>query len=349
VKGETLRVGVIGAGFVARRAHIPGWRAVPGAEVVAICDTDPAALEAAVRDTGVRAAFGDPRALLDSGVDAVSICTPNASHFPLALAALEAGKHVLCEKPLGVTAAEADALGAAAEARGLVLMAQHQLRFEGPALAARECVQSGRLGLVHHIRVRALRRNRIPTAPGFLDRGLAGGGAALDLGIHALDMALWLAGFPRAARVTGSTGTHFARGNGISNHWGEWDRDSVSVEDFAAGFVTFEDGMTLSLECAWLGHHADEGPACEWLGEKGTLRWPACELLSQGPFFRREALKVPETGSAHFAAIRAFAEAVRSGAPSPVPWREARASIAVIEALYASAREGREVEVTSDE
>lgn len=338
-----LRVGIVGTGYAARRAHLPGWRATPGAEVTALCDTDPSALAAVSRESGISATFRDYRELIDSGVDAISVCTSNAAHFPVALAALEAGKHVLCEKPLCVTAAEATALGNTADARGLVLMTQHQLRFDGPALAARACADAGGLGFVHHARVRVLRRDRIPPSPGFLDREAAGGGAALDLGVHALDMALWLMDFPRPARVTGAVRTNFARGRVISGRWGDWDREAVSVEDFAAGFVHFENGATLALECAWLGHHVEEGPECVLSGERGTLRWPACEWSTQGSAFLRETLPIPRAGDPHETAIRAFCDAVRAGGPSPVPWREARASIAIIEALYASAARGREI------
>ncbi len=342
---DVLRVGIIGTGHVARRAHLPAWQALRHAKVVAVCDVDAGALADATRTLDGVVAFDDYRALLASGVDAVSVCTPNASHFPAALAALEAGKHVLCEKPLGVSPAEATALGNVAEARGLVLMTQHQLRFDGPAVAARACVDAGRLGFIHHARVRVLRRDRIPPSPGFLDRDMAGGGAGLDLGVHALDMALWLMGFPRPVRVTGTVRTDFARGDAIRGRWGDWDRAAVSVEDFAAGFVHFENGATLAVECAWLGHHAEEGPECVLSGMNGALRWPACELTSQGAFFRREALEIPEVGSPHFAAVRAFHDAVRSGGPSPVPWQEARTSLEIIEALYASAREGREMRI----
>jgi predicted dehydrogenase len=316
---------------------------LPGALVTALCVIYPATLEAAGREAPEAARFADYRALLAADVDAVSVCTSNAAHFPVALAALQAGKHVLCEKPLGISVDEILTLGKIADARGLVLMAQHQLRFAGPALAARACVRAGKVGNVHHARVRALRRDRAPTLPGFTEHGLAGGGAVLDLGVHALDMALWLMDFPRAARVSGSVRTNFARGNRIAGHWGEWDRSRFSVEDFGAGLVHFENGATLTLECAWLGHHGEEGLGCELFGEAGNLRWPAGEFFSQGAAFTRESIDVAGEEEPHAAAVRAFHQAVTEGGASPVSWREAAASLAIIEALYASAREGREV------
>lgn len=345
--GSILRVGVVGTGLVARRAHLPAWDALPGARVTALCDIDAASLEAAGRAVPGAARFADYRALLDADVDAVSVCASNAAHFPVALAALKAGKHVLCEKPLGISAAETVSLGEVADARGLVLMAQHQLRFADPGRAARACVLAGKVGRVYHARARALRRDRAPTLPGFIERDLAGGGAVLDLGVHVLDMALWLMDFPRAVRVSGSVGVNFARGDRIAGHWGAWDRSRFSVEDFGTGFVHFENGSTLMLECAWLGHHGEEGLGCELFGEAGNLRWPSGELFSQGASFTRESLGAPGAGEPHAAAVRAFHRAVTEGGESPVPWREAAASLAILEALYASAREGREMRVES--
>jgi predicted dehydrogenase len=362
-----FRVGVIGAGHAARNAHLPGWAAVPGASIVALCDPDPSALETTLRALAASRipqpsasaisprTFTSHHALLAEDLDAVSICAPNAAHFPLARDALRAGKHVFCEKPLCISAAEARALGGEADARGLVLMARHQLRFDAAALHARARVRAGDLGTVHHMRVRALRRDRIPTVPGLIDKELAGGGAALDLGMHALDMAVWLAGMPagfsRAARVTGSVRAVFGNGDGsIRNYWGEWDRARFSVEDFAAGFVHFANGATLALECAWAGHYdaAEEGLGCALFGDKGSLHWPAGKFVSVGTAVHAEPPNlgataedaVPQLNAPDF---KAFHVAVLAGGPSPVPWREAAASIEILEALYLSAREGREI------
>lgn len=347
-RSPLLRVGLIGTGFVARRAHLPAWSALGarmGAEVTALCDLDAAALAAAAPLAPSARTFGDARELFASEVDAVTICASNAAHFPLALAALRAGKHVLCEKPLGISAREAELLGAEADARGLVLMAHHQLRFTAEARAARDFMRAGGLGPVHHARVTALRRASAPTLPGFTDRALSGGGALLDLGVHALDLALWLMDFPRATRVSGSARAAHAGGARIKGRWGDWDRARFDVEDFAAGLVHFENGATLVLESAWLGHYPEEGLSCALFGEAASLHWPSGEVISQGNALERVRLPAPpeDAGDGHLAAIRAFAEAVTRGLPSPVPWTEARAALGIIDALYASAREGREI------
>lgn len=334
---RSLRIGVVGAGFAGRSAHLPAWALVPGASVVAVCDIDPAArARAAAQAPGARL-FADHRDLLSFGVDAVSVCTPNVSHFPVARAALEAGVHALVEKPVCVTPAEVRALGEAADARGLVLMARHQLRFDPEAGAVHARASS--LGRIVRVNARALRRDRIPTTRGLTDAALAGGGAALDLGVHALDMALWLTGFPSraGARVVATTRNAYGRGEvaGYRNHWGDWDRAGFTVEDGASAQVTFADGAILSLECAWAGawSEAEEGTHCELIGEAGTLSWRAAASSSR----RLSSRPPPE--------FTAFAEACRGLIPPPLPWRETVASLEILDAVYRAAREQRPVEI----
>jgi len=338
-----LRVGVIGAGYAGRMAHLPAWARVPGAAVVAVCDPDPAARAAAAPLAPGAASFTDHRALLRGahGLDAVSVCTPNASHHEVALAALRAGAHVLCEKPLCANPADLRALGAEAEARGLVLAVRHQLRF-APGLAASRA-RLASLGPLHTIRACARRRDRIPTTPGLTDAALSGGGAALDLGVHVLDLALWLAGLADSAavagaRVTGRARDDYGRGRvpGYRNAWGPWDLSRFSVEDTASARFTLAGGVTIALECAWACEaavDADEvGTWCEFTGSHGTWRWNALSSPT-----REAANPDPD--------FNAFAESCRSGIPFPVSWREALASLELLDAFYRSVREGREVEV----
>jgi predicted dehydrogenase len=171
----------------------------------------------------------------------------------------------------------------------------------------------------------------------------------LDLGVHALDMALWLMDFPRATRVTGVARAVHAAGDRIRGRWGDWDRSRFDVEDFAAGFVHFINGATLSIESAWLGHHFEEGLGCELVGERASLRWPDGDVISQGTETATRRLAEPEPpfdashADPHRAALEAFRDSVTQKLPSPVSWKEAVASVEIIEALYASARAGREI------
>lgn len=341
-----FKVGIIGAGGIATAVHLPGWRNLPEVEIAGVADV---ALERAQKmagDHGIAGAFADYRDLLKLDLDAVDICTPNRVHPPAVLAALNAGKHVICEKPLAVSTAEVREMGRLADAKKLVLMtAQHQ-RFTAPALAARSWADAGGLGEVYHARVKAMRRAWVPTSPGFIDAKLSGGGPCMDIGVHALDLCLWLMNFPRPVRVSGTSKVNFAQGGRIPGMWGEWDRKLFSVEDFAAGFVHFDNGATMTLEAAWLGHQPEnEDVSCQLFGLNGGLKWPSGEfatadhgVFAQGTLTNPQAVDKP-----HWAEIKAFHAAVTSGQPSPVPWTETIKVIGILEAVYESQKQGREI------
>lgn len=341
-----FRVGLIGTGNIAQGVHIPGWRKLPDAQIVAVADLNEAAAREAAAQAGGAEVFTDVNALMKLDLDAVDICTPTQTHLPVALAALRSGKHVLCEKPLAVTAREVARLGHLAESQGLVLMTAQHHRFTAISTAIKEWVDQGNLGDVYHARVCATRRAWLPPRAGFIDRALSGGGPCLDIGVHALDLTLWLMGFPKSVRVTGTTKVNFAKGHTIPGKWGEWDRQRFSVEDFAAGFVHFENGATLSIEASWLGHQvADEDMSSQLFGLKGGVKWPSGEFAStSGRALVQGTVSSPDTVESPYAAeIAAFYHAAVHGRPSPVPWTGTIEVIRILEAIYASQASGREV------
>jgi predicted dehydrogenase len=343
-----LRIGLIGAGGIARAAHIPGWNTVPNVEIVAVCDVRKETAESLAREFNIPHVFDDFRDLVKLDLDAVDICTPNRVHTPAVLAALGAGKHVLCEKPLAVTTREVKAMAAAAKkARRLLMTAQH-IRFTDKITALKGFAQSGNIGDFYHARVHAVRRNLLPISPGFIDEKLSGGGPCMDIGVHALDSALHVMGFPKPVRVTGKTAVNFARGNDIPGAWGEWDRTLFGVEDFASGFVHFENGATMVLEAAWLQHQSEgEDFSFHLFGKKGSVQWPTNtyssavnRVLIDGKVVPTAGLKPPHTEE-----IMAFAKAIREKKPSPVPVEQTLIVIAILEGIYQSAKAGREVRI----
>ena len=343
-----FKVGVIGAGGIFQGAHMPGWQAIPDAKIVAVADVNVEGAAAVARKFDIPNVFKDFRDLLKLDLDAVDICAPNMVHTPAVLAALKSGKHVICEKPLAVTTAEVRQMGELADRKKLMLMtAQHQ-RWTAPALAIRSWVDAGNLGPVYHARVKAMRRAWLPTRPGFIDRSLSGGGPCMDIGVHALDLCLWLMDFPSPVRVTGTAKVNFAKGRKIPGMWGEWDRKLYSVEDFAAGFVHFDNGATMTLESAWLGHQQEnEDMSCQLFGLNGGVKWPSGEFAGvAGRSFTQGTITAPNrVERPHADEIVAFHAALMAGKPSPVPWRETLKVIAILEAVYASQQKGREITV----
>ncbi len=346
-----FRVGMVGAGGIARSVHIPGWLSQADVEIVGVTDLMPAAAEQAAKLAGERTvACATLDELLALKPDAIDVCTPNKAHPPVVIRALEAGCHVLCEKPLATSTADIRAMGAAADKAGRVLSAVQNQRFRGETRAIRQWAEAGQLGDVYHARVRAMRRAFLPTPAGFIDESLSGGGPCMDIGVHALDAALWIMGFPKPVRVSGTSKVNFAKGNKIPGKWGEWDRARFSVEDFAAGFVHFENGATLTLEAAWLGHQKeDEDFSFQLFGTEAGVQWPSGEFAStcNGTFVDGRVAFPNKVEKPHAALITAFLNACRNGGPSPVPWTEAIQVMAILEAIYTSQRERREITLSA--
>lgn len=344
-----LRIGMIGAGGIASGVHATGWMEHPDVRVVAVCDIDEARARLLAEKVGATHVFTDFTRLVElDEIDAVDVCTPNRVHTPAVLAALAAGKHVVCEKPLAVTVDEVLRMGRLADERRLKLMTAQHMRYTGMGVACKRFTSDGGVGTPYHARVLAVRRNLLPCAPGFIDATLSGGGPCMDIGVHALDLTMWLMGFPAPVRVTGSTRVNFAKSDGIPGQWGEWDRERFSVEDFAAGFVHFEGGATMSLEACWMAHTEDgEQMRGEVFGDRGSIAWPAGVYYSARNRIMYDAqLKSPPgLKKPHTAELHDFYDCVVNDTPSPVPYTETVRVIAILEGIYRSQREGREVEV----
>jgi predicted dehydrogenase len=350
MSSNKLKVAVIGAGGISRAVHLPGWKKINEAEVTAIVDVNPDAAKAAAGEFCIPKVYTDYREMLKSeDIDIVDICIPNRQHTPVTIAALESGAHVLCEKPLAVSSAEVRQMGELADQKGLKLMtAQHQ-RFQPSSGAIKQWAATGALGEVYHARVRAMRRAWLPPSPGFIDSRLSGGGPCMDIGVHALDTCLWIMGFPKPVRVTGSMKTNFAKGHTIPGKWGEWDRSLFDVEDFASGFIHFENGATMTLEAAWLGHQEeDEDVSFQLFGKGAGVQWPSGRYSSviNGAFCQGSLSPVKTGIIAHHEEIRAFVNCVANSEPSPVPWTETIRVIATLEAIDTSSKLGHEVEVS---
>jgi predicted dehydrogenase len=346
VHNGKLRIGLVGAGAIGRDEHLPAWTAVPFAEVVAVADTSAAALEHAGRIVPEAATSRDWRQLIDGdGLDVIDICTPNRTHAEIALAALESGKHVLCEKPLTTTSAEVVRLRDATRRAGRLLMTAQHLRFQSASRQLKAWLGAGLVGDVYYARAQWLRRRWLPARATFTDRRLSGGGPTFDIGVHVLDLAFWFMGAPRPVSVSAALGTHLARREDLAGDWGDWDRTSIDVEDFAAGFVRFANGASLTLETSWLSFQPEkEMVRLQCYGTRGGLLWPDAVLTSEtrrAPWDLK--FQAAGKGRPHREAIRQFAQAVRDGGPSPVPVEETLEVTRILEGFYRSSTERREV------
>ncbi len=343
-----LQVGLIGVGGIGRDQHLPGWAMVPFAEVTAAADISEEALARSCAFLPPERRFRDWQDMVAlADLDIVDICTPNRTHAPITLAALAAGKHVLCEKPLGVTAEEVCRMAdAARSAQRLVMAAQH-LRFDPTCRQMKALIDGGLLGHIYYGRAQWLRRRLLPPRFTFIEKRLSGGGPVLDVGVHVLDLAYWFLGAPRPVSVSAFADAFLAHRPDLGGSWGAWDRSRFDVEDFAAGFVRFENGAVLILETSWLAFQPErELIRVQCFGNKAGLAWPDGIVVgetNQVPWEMRTG--EPSKHLPHHEEILEFAQAVRDGLPSPVPIEESLAVIQILEAIYRSSQQKREVPV----
>ena len=248
---KQLKAAVIGAGI--GKYHIQGYQAA-GAQVVAMCDVNLAAAKATAETFGIPQVYGDYQQMLTAcDLDCVSICVPNKLHMPLAVDCLQAGKNVLCEKPLARTAAEGQKMVDAAAKAKKLLMIQFNNRYRPEATILKQYVADGTLGDIYLARAGWVRRNGIPGWGGwFTAKEMAGGGPIIDLGVHMLDLTMWLMGNPEPVSVMASAYSVFGPKMEALGPWGTPNKQGkFDVEDMGCAMIKFKGGQTIMLEAGW--------------------------------------------------------------------------------------------------
>jgi predicted dehydrogenase len=347
-----LKVGLIGLGGIAN-THVPGWQASPYAEVVAGSDIRPEVFDTWKQKYGISRFYENFNDLIaDPELDIIDICSPNMFHTEQAVAALNAGKHVICEKPLAPTPADIRKMIEARDRSGKLLMTAQHFRFRGISQAAKAEIDNGVLGDVYHARAWMLRRCLLPNRDTFIKKSHSGGGPTIDIGVHILDLTLWLMGHPKPVAVSGVAKTALAHRPGAFTMWG---RSTVlpemDVEDFAAAFVRFDNGATLMLEVSWLLHHNTTGEEAKvWLyGTEGGLEWPSDTLMTSN-YATKQLLTATlgatsDTMEPHALECVEFAKAVAEGLPSPVPAEQSLMVQSILDGIYRSQEMGAEVKI----
>jgi predicted dehydrogenase len=251
---KKLKVGMIGCGFIANGKHLPNLTRLEDVEVVAFCDIVIERAQASAKQ------FGTPDALvcLDyqevlarPDIEVIHVCTPNSSHSEITVAALQAGKHVMCEKPMAKNAAGAKAMLEAAKATGKKLTIGYQNRFRQDSQFMKSLCENGDLGEVYFAKAFATRRRGVPTWGVFMDKEKQGGGPLIDLGTHALDLTLWMMQNYEPVTVLGTTFDKIGKLGSPANIMGPWHPDDYEVEDSAFGLVKFKNGASVILEASW--------------------------------------------------------------------------------------------------
>ncbi|MCS6778026.1 MAG: Gfo/Idh/MocA family oxidoreductase [Chloroherpetonaceae bacterium] len=348
---KKVRIGVIGTGGIANAAHLPGYAQIPDlCEIVALCDIDPKALEKTLQKYPVQHTFTDHRKMLEMDeLDAVSICTPNDAHYQCTIDALNAGKHVLCEKPIALNARQAREMVETANRQGRILQVGYNSRFAPTNQALKRFIDHGELGEIYYARAQSLRIRGIPSWGVFIDRERQGGGPLIDIGVHILDLTLWFMGHPEPVLASGVTYQKFGTRGDVVGFMGQWDHTRFTVEDFASALIRFENGATIVLEASFVANIREEVHNTTLLGTQGGATTTPFSITQErhGSVFTYEP-RVPNPNiNTHYAEMKAFVECVRSGTPPLVTGEQGLMVARIMDAIYQSAELGREVPVAS--
>ena len=347
-----VNVAVIGLGM--GWAHLDGYSKHPDCTVSAICDVSKERLDRVGDHFKIPASrrYASVEALLAAAKDlklhAASVVLPNAYHEPVTIQVLRAGLHVLCEKPMAMNAAQARRMIATARKARRTLGINLSFRFVPQSRALKDIVDSGRLGGVYYAHTRWFRQRGLPGLGGwFTTKKLSGGGPVIDLGVHRMDLAMWLMGSPQPVAVSAATydrlGTRIAR----------QEKKTFDVEDIGAALVRFEGGATLTLEASWAGFPAKgEDMVTEIFGSRGGI-----VQRNLGESYDFEARVYSEEGGSLVETLvkrrlapapspyAEFVDALREGRPPLATAEDGLRVQQVLDAIYKSAALGKEVRI----
>ncbi|WP_110926203.1 Gfo/Idh/MocA family protein [Bacillus massiliglaciei] len=337
-----LKMGIIGAGGIAQKRHIPAFQKLQDKVVLyAVHDIDQAKAKEVARKYHIEKVFTNYQDMF-AEVDAVTITTPNKFHAEISIAALQAGVHVLCEKPMAITAEECEAITRAANQSGKVLSIAYHYRFMKEAQSAKRMILANEIGEPYVARVQALRRRKVPNWGVFTNKELQGGGSVIDYGCHLLDLALWLMDDPEPIEVVGSTYNYVSKGVDQVNLWGNFDASVFEVDDHATAYIKFKNGASLLFETSWAANIREEATVLSLSGTQGGLDvFPlVLNQAKHGMLLNSEAVWMPGEDTPDLQQAENFIDSCLGYADPLVKPQEAMKVSRIIEAIYQSSASG---------
>ncbi|MCL2042715.1 MAG: Gfo/Idh/MocA family oxidoreductase [Treponema sp.] len=346
-----LRYGIIGCGGIARGLYLPSIQKLEDAEITAFCDSAPEKAEKLNNEFcgGRGKVFSCYRELIKEDLDAVFVLTPNNSHCEISTAALLAGKHVMCEKPMAINYAEAKTMIAARNESKKLLTIGYQNRFRPDSLYLKAECDSGVLGEIYFAKATALRRRAVPAWGVFLDEKTQGGGPLIDIGTHALDLTLYMMNNYEPVYAAGTVYHKLNKDTDTGNDWGHWDPDKFTVEDSAFGFVVMKNGATIIVQSSWALNITEIREAVTTLcGTKAGADMPkARELIINGVKNGRQYTIKPDfntgisQGNEADIETRIFTDAIRGKGELCVLPEQAAVVTRILEGIYIAAKTGK--------
>jgi len=342
MQNRTKKVGaaVIGLGWPGMQ-HLKGYTADPRSEVLAICDLDKARIDKVAAEHKVPNTYTNHLDLLGNGdIDAVSVCLPNFLHAPISIDALNMGKHVLCEKPPARNAQEAKAMADAAAQNDKILMYALVQRFDGNAQRLKQLVQNGDLGDLYFGKAAYVRRRGIPIGKEgwFVDKERSGGGALIDIGVHALDCLWWLMGSQRPVEVMGAAYSHF--GHLVPDHI------KYDVDDATFGQIQFENSATIILETTWALNLPGDSYIKIAGTKAGAVLNPFTLYTTEGREEVDRPLEAPSMNGFN-EEVKHFVECIEEGKEPIASAEQGILLMQMLDGIYESAVKGRSVPITN--
>ncbi len=353
---KTYNVGIVGCGGISRWAHYPFYKNDKRVKVVAVCDIIKERAEGFVRDCYPEAAvYTDYRDLVArEDIDCVDICTPNYLHSEIAVAAFAHGKNVFSEKPDAVSPEKAIAMKEAAEKAGKLLMVMRNNRFADASAYMKKYIEAGRMGEIYAGRCAWQRRRGIPGKGGwFTTKAQSGGGPLIDLGVHMIDLAVWLMGNPTPVAVSGNTFCKFASNDvsdSVNSNFGDKKAGGTfDVEDLAMGMIRFDNGAVLQIEFSWASNVKEEHRFVELRGTKAGMLWLDGNTLE---IYSEDDGQLTNTKMAgnlrddgHVRNLRHFYDVLDGKCEPCFKPQQGVDMIKILSAVYESAKTGQEVKL----
>lgn len=348
-KDNRIRLAFIGTGSISG-SHLGALQHLPEYEIVAGCDIKPERLEWFKQQPGCQGAkvYADYNEMLaKEKLDAVDVCTPNGVHAPAAIAALNAGNHVIVEKPMAMNPAECQAMCDAAAKAGKLLEVAFQWRYHPATEMCKRAIAEGLLGDIMYVKVQAMRRRGVPNWGVFGQKALQGGGPMIDIGVHHIESSHCAIGQPRPVAASGRTWTFLGdKPSKVVSMWPNWDYKTYTVEDLCVGQVRFENGILMQIESAFCSHQA-ENEYLNWqvMGTKGGFDFKSGTLFHDlaGTMVNSKAAFLPTENiwrDFFVNKLRNFSSAILKGTPLGADGEEGMAVQKIIDGIYRSAAKG---------
>lgn len=352
MENKKIKIGIIGVGSISNE-HIQAYLKNPNVELYAFCDINEKQLKLMSEKYGITRTFTDKDEMLAlPELDAVSVCAWNSEHAPCTIAALNAGKHVLCEKPMATTVEEAIAMKEAAERNGKLLQIGFVRRFGNDCAVLQDFIQKDFLGEIYYAKATYLRRNGNPMG-WFGDKSRSGGGPLIDLGVHVIDLTRYLMGNPKPVSVFGVTFHKLGNRSELKDKKAyvsvsATDHDICDVEDMATAMVRYDNGAVLSVETSFSLNLKKEKGTIELFGTKGGAKLdPELELYTEMNGYMSDVSLCAPTALSFDGLFQQeidhFVDCVLNGTPCKAPAQDGIDIMRILRAIYESAETGHEV------